>query len=155
MSVATYLHILLLDVIWPNTGLLITGIFHPEYPYLFESIQRFNGNLKRLVLFENFNQQYSVYMQRFPFGVEESGCDIIRKPAPAVSRIVALTSLKLEHLAASFIVDASHFFNIEPSWEWPNLTSLVLTSKLHQTKVQSTLELCFRPQRQWQQRCQN
>ncbi|KAJ4855376.1 uncharacterized protein T069G_10934 [Trichoderma breve] len=25
---------------------------------------------------------------------------------------------------------ASPFFNIEPSWEWPNLTSLVLTSKL-------------------------
>jgi hypothetical protein len=44
--------------------------------------------------------------------------------------MVALASLKLEHLAASFIVDASHFFEIEPSWEWPNLTSLVLTSKL-------------------------
>ncbi|KAK4059606.1 hypothetical protein Trihar35433_10653 [Trichoderma harzianum] len=69
-------------------------------------------------------------MQRFPFGVEVSGCDIIRKPAPAVSRVVALTSLKLEHLAASYIVDASRFFNIEPTWEWPNMTSLVLTSKL-------------------------
>jgi hypothetical protein len=44
--------------------------------------------------------------------------------------VVALASLKLEHLAASFIVDASHFFNTEPSWEWPNLTWLVLTSKL-------------------------
>ncbi|KAM6484204.1 hypothetical protein HDV62DRAFT_315087 [Trichoderma sp. SZMC 28011] len=106
------------------------GLTDRQYPYLFDSIQRFNGNLKRLVLFENFIQQYSVYMQRFPFGVEVSGCDIIRKPAPAVSRVVALTSLKLEHLAASFIVDASHFFNIESSCEWPNLTSLVLTSKL-------------------------
>ncbi|KAL6825838.1 hypothetical protein J3E69DRAFT_355763 [Trichoderma sp. SZMC 28015] len=106
------------------------GLTDRQYPYLFDSIRRFNGNLKTLVVFENFNQQYPRSMQRFPFGVEESGCDIIRKPAPAVSRIVALTSLKLEHLAASFIVDASHFFNIEPSWEWPNLTSLVLTSKL-------------------------
>jgi len=44
--------------------------------------------------------------------------------------MVALASLRLEHLAASFIVDASHFFEIEPSWEWPNLTSLALTSKL-------------------------
>ncbi|TGJ82903.1 hypothetical protein E0Z10_g5855 [Xylaria hypoxylon] len=44
--------------------------------------------------------------------------------------MVALASLKLEHLAASFIVDASHFFQMEPSWEWPNLTSLVITSKL-------------------------
>ncbi len=44
--------------------------------------------------------------------------------------MVALASLKLEHLAASFIVDASHFFEIEPSWEWSNLTSIVLTSNL-------------------------
>lgn len=43
--------------------------------------------------------------------------------------MAALASLKLEHLAASFIVDASHFFEIEHSWEWPNLKSLVLTSK--------------------------
>jgi hypothetical protein len=44
--------------------------------------------------------------------------------------MVALASLQLEHLAASFLVDARHFFAIEPSWEWPNLTSLVLTSKV-------------------------
>ncbi|KAI0133733.1 hypothetical protein BJ170DRAFT_699613 [Xylariales sp. AK1849] len=100
------------------------------YQYLFESIPLFNNNLKRLVVFENFNQQYPTTMQRFMLGVDLSGCDSIRKPAPAVSRIIALASLKLEHLAASFIVDASHFFDIEPSWEWPNLTSLVLTSKL-------------------------
>ncbi|KAL7788114.1 hypothetical protein V8C43DRAFT_316774 [Trichoderma afarasin] len=72
------------------------GLTDRQYLYLFESIRRFNGNLKRLVVFENFNQQYPMTMQRFPFGAEVSG----------------------------------HFFNIEPSWEWPNLTSLVLTSKL-------------------------
>jgi hypothetical protein len=44
--------------------------------------------------------------------------------------MVALASLQFEHLAASFLVDARHFFAIEPSWEWPNLTSLVLTSKV-------------------------
>jgi hypothetical protein len=43
--------------------------------------------------------------------------------------MAALASLKLEHLATSFIVDAGHFFKIDPSWEWPNLTSLALTSK--------------------------
>jgi hypothetical protein len=69
-------------------------------------------------------------MQRFQFGEDLTGCDSTRNPAPAVSRIIALASLKLEHLAASFIVDSSHFFEIEPSWEWPNLTSLVVTSKL-------------------------
>ncbi|MBE3042900.1 hypothetical protein IMZ48_10080 [Candidatus Bathyarchaeota archaeon] len=40
-------------------------------------------------------------------------------------------SLGLEHLSASFMVDASHFFHVrEPSWTWPNLTSLALTSRL-------------------------
>ncbi|UKZ81159.1 hypothetical protein TrVFT333_008930 [Trichoderma virens FT-333] len=102
-----------------------------KYLYLFESIQRFNSNLKRPVVFENFNQQYPTIMQRFQFGVDLAKCDSIRNPTPAVSQMVALTSLKLEHLVASFIVDASHFFNsIKPSWEWPNLTSLVLTSNL-------------------------
>ncbi|KAJ9498308.1 hypothetical protein H2202_005995 [Exophiala xenobiotica] len=101
-----------------------------HFQYLFESIPRCNKNLKRLVVFENFNQQYPVIMQRFQFGEDLSGCDRYRNPAPAVSRMVALASLKLEHLAASFIVDASHFFEIEPSWEWSNLSSIVLTSNL-------------------------
>ncbi|KAI3330381.1 hypothetical protein F4824DRAFT_492287 [Ustulina deusta] len=101
-----------------------------NFPYLFESIQRFNNNLKRLVIFENFNQQYPAIMQQFMLGVDLCKCDSIRNPAPAISRMIALASLKLEHLAASFIVDASHFFEMEPSWEWPNLTSLVITSKL-------------------------
>ncbi|KAJ8126939.1 hypothetical protein O1611_g6700 [Lasiodiplodia mahajangana] len=83
-----------------------------------------------LIVFENFNQQYPVMMQRFLLGEDLSSCDSIRNPSPAISRATALASLKLEHLAASFIVDASHFFEMEPSWEWPNLTSLVITSKL-------------------------
>jgi hypothetical protein len=48
-----------------------------------------------------------------------------------VSRAVANLSLGLEHLSASFIVDAGDFFYArEPSWKWPNLTSLALTSRL-------------------------
>ncbi|KAH0420312.1 hypothetical protein CcaCcLH18_14081 [Colletotrichum camelliae] len=101
-----------------------------EYQYLFESIRRSNNSLKRLVVFENFNQQYPVFRQRFHNGVDLAGCDSIRKPALAVSQMVALASLKLEHLAASFIIDASSFFEIQPAWEWPNLTSLTLTSRL-------------------------
>ncbi|KAI0100314.1 hypothetical protein GGR51DRAFT_532539 [Nemania sp. FL0031] len=101
-----------------------------NFLYLFGSIQRFNTNLKRLVVFENFNQQYPAIMQRFLLREDLSKCDSIRNPSSAISRMVALASLKLEHLTASFIVDASHFFEINPSWEWPNLTSLVITSKL-------------------------
>ncbi|KAK2024428.1 hypothetical protein LX32DRAFT_705567 [Colletotrichum zoysiae] len=101
-----------------------------SYQNLFKSIQQCNGSLKRLVVFENFNQQYPATMQRFLWGEELSGCNSIRNPDPAVSQMVALASLKLEHLAASFIADASYFLGIDPTWEWTNLTSLVLTSKL-------------------------
>ncbi|KAI5466122.1 hypothetical protein BGZ63DRAFT_411512 [Mariannaea sp. PMI_226] len=114
-----------------------------QYLSLFESIVRCHRScpLKRLVVFENFNQQYPVFMQRFRFGDDLSCCDSIRKPAPAVGRMVALTSLPLEHLAAFFIVDASHFFAIESSWEWPNLTSLVLTSRFLTPDENSTTEI--------------
>lgn len=105
-----------------------------DYQYFFESVPRFNNNLKRLVVFESFNQQYPACNQRFLFNEDLAECDDIRNPVPALSRWVALASLKLEHFAASFIVDASHFFKITelPYWcyKWPNLISLVLTSKL-------------------------
>jgi hypothetical protein len=71
-------------------------------------------------------------MQRFLDGEDLAGYDTFRIPSPAVGRMIALTSLPLEHLAASFIIDASHSFAIDSSWEWPNLTSLVLTSQLPQ-----------------------
>ncbi|CAI7606412.1 unnamed protein product [Penicillium glandicola] len=58
-------------------------------------------------------------------------CSPIRIPTSDVSWAVAKASLKLEHLSASFIVDASYFFHAcEPSWMWPSLTSLALTSQL-------------------------
>lgn len=44
--------------------------------------------------------------------------------------MIALASLRLEQLSASFIVDADQFFQIEPSWEWPLLTTVALTSGL-------------------------
>ncbi|BCS18667.1 uncharacterized protein APUU_11495S [Aspergillus puulaauensis] len=91
---------------------------------LFESLDA--SQLRRLVLFENFNQQYPI-----SFVSSVSECDAIRTPAFDVSQAVARTSLNLEHLSASFIVDASYFFDArEHSWRWPNLTSLALTSRL-------------------------
>ncbi|RFU75819.1 hypothetical protein TARUN_6420 [Trichoderma arundinaceum] len=91
-----------------------------DFRVLFESLAC--TRLRRLVLFENFNQQY-------PHCIWD--CDPIRTPTPNVSQAVANASLKLEHLAASFIVDASYFFFARrPSWKWPNLTWLALTSRL-------------------------
>lgn len=70
-------------------------------------------------------------MQRFLFGEDLARCDSIRKPNPAISRAVALASLPLEHLAASYLADAGQFFdNIKPVWEWPHLKTLVVTSIL-------------------------
>ncbi|KAK6855518.1 hypothetical protein PG995_007669 [Apiospora arundinis] len=91
-------------------------------------LPRFIKNLKRVVIFENFNQQYPAIIQRestlFP-----SYCDSVRKPCPGAGEKMAIASLGLGHLAASFMVDARHFFAaIEPDWRWPQLMSLVLTS---------------------------
>ncbi|KAJ5949272.1 hypothetical protein N7454_000856 [Penicillium verhagenii] len=45
--------------------------------------------------------------------------------------MVADKSRSLEYLSASFIVDASYFFNAcEPHWKWPNMASLTLTSRI-------------------------
>jgi hypothetical protein len=44
---------------------------------------------------------------------------------------VTKASFKLEHLSASFIVDASLFFHAcKPLWKWPNMISFALTSQL-------------------------
>ncbi|TVY57263.1 hypothetical protein LCER1_G002821 [Lachnellula cervina] len=88
---------------------------------LFESLS--SDRLRRLVLFENFDQTYPASMTW--------GCVPVRIPSSDVSRVVANASLTLEHLSASFIVDASLFFDArELSWKWPNLTWLALTSQL-------------------------
>jgi hypothetical protein len=89
---------------------------------LFESLS--SDRLRRLVLFENFDQTY-------PASYMNLGCEPTRIPSSYVSRAVANASLTLEHLSASFIVDASLFFDArELSWKWPNLTWLALTSRL-------------------------
>ncbi|KAK3394510.1 hypothetical protein B0H63DRAFT_48274 [Podospora didyma] len=89
---------------------------------VFESLAL--SKLKRLVLFENFNQSY---LPRESHRDE----DLIRIPAPNVGRAVATASLKLEHLSASFMVDADDFLQARQRfWEWPNLNSLALTSQL-------------------------
>lgn len=94
-------------------------------------------NLRRLVLFENFDEQYP---SQFLY------CDPIRVPRNEIGQAVANASLKLEHLSASFIVDASSFFCARaPYWSWPNLKSLILTSQLltpteEPTKIDNMLQ---------------
>ncbi|KAK3298914.1 uncharacterized protein B0H64DRAFT_85584 [Chaetomium fimeti] len=130
---------------WREWDSMMKNFTDKHFGYFFTSIQGFNNHIKRLTVFENFNQQYPASLKLFQAGVDLSDCENIRNPAPAVSRMAALASLKLEHLAASFLVDARHFFEIEPSWVWPNLTSLVLTSKVlvpdgDQTEIEAVLQ---------------
>lgn len=93
-------------------------MFDVAFSFLLET--PFSRPLRRLVLFENFNQQYPLSC---------TDCEPIRTSSPDLSLAVAKESLKLQHLSASYMVDASDFFDSRrPSWEWPNLTSLALTS---------------------------
>lgn len=105
---------------------LTVHILQTAYSVLFDSIGS-NNKLKKLVLFENFNQQFPPIVNR-----ESSTrpCEDFRIPDPAVSRMIARTSLNLEQLSASYIVDASHFFDSERPLTWKKLTSLTMTSNL-------------------------
>jgi hypothetical protein len=89
------------------------------YEVLFKSL----SNMKRFVLFENFNQDYITSIGRAP---------LIRTPPPGVSRAISTASLKLESLSVSFILDANHLFPSATEQnmhsKWPNLTSLNITS---------------------------
>ncbi|KAK1493761.1 hypothetical protein CCUS01_03062 [Colletotrichum cuscutae] len=66
---------------------------------------------------------------RIPRG-EDVGTHDLRKPIRDIGQMIALTNLGLEHPAASYIADASHFFEIRLDWAWPNLKSLALTAKV-------------------------
>lgn len=92
--------------------------------WLFESLVP--NQLKKVVLFEDFNKEY---ISRFQGVYETLNAELSRKADFAVSRAVAEASLDLEHLSASFIVDARHFFQArQTDWVWNTLVSLVLTS---------------------------
>lgn len=97
---------------------------HHLYSIEYQSLLETNAipHLKRLTLFENFNRRYPRY-----FG----SCSATRSPSWQVGRAVAITSLMLEQLSASFIIDASQFLRtIRRGWKWWCLTTLVLTSQL-------------------------
>ncbi|KAK1566389.1 uncharacterized protein LY79DRAFT_528907 [Colletotrichum navitas] len=101
-----------------------------SYRSLFKQFSSYK--LRRLVVFENFNQRYRQ---------NRLYCAPIRIPTLDVSQTLASATLEIEHLSASFIVDAGHFFSTcKPSWGWPNLISLTLTSQLL-TPDESTIEI--------------
>lgn len=86
--------------------------------------------IRKLTMFENFNSYYPRVIPEYKR---------VRVSDTALSRKAAEASLKLEHLSASFLIDASSFFSsCEPSWEWHNMKSLTLTSRVLAPKVPQT-----------------
>lgn len=112
-----------------------------EYLKLFLSIRMYNKTLKRVVIFENFNQQYPIIIQRL-----NGECNNIRKPNPVIGRLVALASVTFEHLAASFLVDASDFFQLNPGWKWADLFDI--TKPAYKLEFSHHRSL-FRPVSKW------
>uniref|UniRef100_A0A0B7KDK2 DUF6546 domain-containing protein n=1 Tax=Bionectria ochroleuca TaxID=29856 RepID=A0A0B7KDK2_BIOOC len=119
---------------WREWDRAIERFTDSAYERMFKSLP----NVKRLVLFENFNQEYpaSIYY-----------AEALRIPSSAVGRAIGLASLKLDILSASFILDATDFFTITTGHtNWPCLSSLSLTSNLlmpdaSTTELSSMLEL--------------
>ncbi|KAI5867440.1 hypothetical protein GGS23DRAFT_602530 [Durotheca rogersii] len=102
---------------WSKGGQNVTDL---AYCSLIDSLT--SRTLKKLVLFENFDEQYSSCFAH---------CDDMRAPNFWVGQAVAKASLELEHLSASFIIDAGHFLDaVKSEWNWSHLSSLTLTSQL-------------------------
>ncbi|KAL6889777.1 hypothetical protein HDV57DRAFT_508059 [Trichoderma longibrachiatum] len=82
--------------------------------------------LRKLSIFENFNQRY---MDAF----WDADCSRIRPPNPTLGQILSEVCGNLEFLSASFMLDAEHSFDlddVQPPKRWPNLRCLFLTSQL-------------------------
>ncbi|KZZ94148.1 hypothetical protein AAL_05115 [Moelleriella libera RCEF 2490] len=65
---------------------------------------------------QNFNQQYPLRSWGSPPGTDFATYQWIRRPNKSLGRVFAKASLKLKHIAASYIVDASHFVQTGPGW---------------------------------------
>ncbi|KAF2810508.1 uncharacterized protein BDZ99DRAFT_563683 [Mytilinidion resinicola] len=87
------------------------------------------NSLKKLVIFEDFNDTYIAIWQ----GVHELfRAEPVRIANSAVTRALAEASLTLEYLSAAFIVDAGPFLDAcqsNSNWTWKELVSLTITSR--------------------------
>ena len=85
-----------------------------------------SDQLRRMVIFENFH------------GNNPAMALAVRPAEIDTGYALVEASLKLEHLAASFVADASHFFNACQKWNiWPRLESLALTWNVLKSQQQS------------------
>ncbi|KAF5020609.1 hypothetical protein F66182_7358 [Fusarium sp. NRRL 66182] len=88
-------------------------------------------SVKRIVFFEDFNENYLVCFRDSEGLAGLMKPDRVRITTPAVGAALAERSLRLESVSVSFLVDAAHFFNArQPHWRWDQLRFLHLTSRL-------------------------
>jgi hypothetical protein len=103
-------------------------VYTVEYKVMIEA--HIPKGLKRISLFEDFNEDY---ITQFQGSLLQSilQVDPVRIAGPVVSAAFAYKSLDLEQLSVSYMVDAWHFFRArQPLWVWNHLQSLVLTSRI-------------------------
>ncbi|KAI0384960.1 hypothetical protein F5Y04DRAFT_202172 [Hypomontagnella monticulosa] len=121
---------------WREWTDYLQGITDRSFQGLFEALAFNQPQLQRLVVFENFAPDYMNYEDA------KLDCSLSRTANPNVSNAVCSASLKLEQLSASFIVEASQFFDCtckNTSWLWANLTSVALTTRLFVTGTSVTM----------------
>jgi hypothetical protein len=81
-----------------------------------------------LKVFEDFNDDFvgSVEEESLRLGLDDM--ELFRTPNSAIAVALAKLSLKLEHVAVAFMVDASDFLAAcQPDWVWGELRALSLT----------------------------
>lgn len=88
---------------WRELSDGMQGITDEWFQLSLESLSSSQLHLQRLVLFENFAPDYQV---------NTILCSSARIVSPNVSHAICSASLGLEQLSASFIVEASHFFQL-------------------------------------------
>ncbi|KAH6995137.1 hypothetical protein EDB80DRAFT_586633 [Ilyonectria destructans] len=109
------------------------GIHDPEHGW--RDGKHLPKRLKRLSVFEDFNENYLALFQVQPSDIPYIDPDEVRITTPEVGAAFAARSLKLEQLSVSFIADAQYFFEAcQPQWRWNHLQSLTLTSRLMSPK---------------------
>ena len=85
-----------------------------------------SDQLRRMVVFEDFH------------GNEPAMSLAVRAAEIDTAYALVEASLGVDHIAASFVSDASHFFDACRKWEiWPRLESLALTSNILKPQQQS------------------
>lgn len=85
-----------------------------------------SDQLRRMVIFEDFHGNNPAMSLRVQAAEIDIGYALVE------------ASLRLEHLAASFVSDASHFFDAcQKCNVWPGLESLALTSNVLKSQQQS------------------